>query len=231
MASARVTQVSGNMIESLLRESRSWLAEGLAREVEGAEHLGAIIGAIVEAIDRGDPAGAPTPRLLPPVERHLDAAVALADRGPAARLAAALKTSAPLLAWHDSAEDYAAYPEMAAFTRRFGFASVMGPAFHGLDSPLSSDKVFFGFSLQAPGTLYPAHGHRAVEIYTVLGGTAAWWRAGDGWRRQPPGSFILHEPDRAHAMETFEEPLLTLFAWVGDLDCELWVGEAPPGAG
>ena len=48
------------------------------------------------------------------MEQHLAAAVALAETGPAAGLAAALKASAPLLAWHDSSDDYGAYPELAA---------------------------------------------------------------------------------------------------------------------
>ena len=149
------------MFDTLLQEIRAFLAEARLREAEGAEHFGAII----EAIDRRGPVGAPTPRPLPPVEQYLDAAVALAEGGPAASLAAAVKASAPRLAWHDSSDDYGAYPDLAAFTRRFAYTSVMGPDRYGLDSPLASDAVFFGFSLQAPGTFYPAHGHRAREIY------------------------------------------------------------------
>lgn len=221
MAATRVTPVSSDVIGSLLQEVRGFLSADPATHAEGSEHFGAII----EAIDRHGPLGSPAPRLLPPVERHLDAAVSLAESGPAAGLAAAVKATAPLLAWHDSSDDYGAYPELAAFTQRFAYTSIMGPDRFGLDSPLASDAVFFGFSLQAPDTFYPAHGHRAVEIYAVLGGTAAWWRAGDDWQRRPPGSFILHGSDRAHAMETFDEPLLTLFAWVSDLDAELWVGD------
>ena len=152
-------------------------------------------------------------------------AVKLAQDGPAGDLAKAVEASAPFLAWHDSSDDYVDHPEFGSFTRSFAYSPILGPADYEQESPLMDDRVYFGFSLQGPATFYPAHGHRALELYAVLGGTAAWWRRGEDWRRRPPGSFILHRPNQAHAMETFEEPLLSFFAWVSDLNSELWVGE------
>jgi mannose-6-phosphate isomerase-like protein (cupin superfamily) len=89
--------------------------------------------------------------------------------------------------------------------------------FIGSEAPIRSPSVCLGVTLIGPHTLYPLHHHPAVELYFVISGTATWTKAGVA-RRLPPGSFVLHESNVVHAMETGDEPLLAAYAWTGDID-------------
>ena len=80
-----------------------------------------------------------------------------------------------------------------------------------------SDEVFAGLALQGPGVLYPAHVHKAAEIYWVISGTAD-WQWGDDWSTHGPGAVIFHDTGVRHATVTGDEPQLLLFAWVTDPD-------------
>jgi hypothetical protein len=40
---------------------------------------------------------------------------------------------------------------------------------------------------------------------------------GSTWQKHAPGSLVYHRAWRPHAMRTEDEPLLALFAWLGDL--------------
>jgi hypothetical protein len=68
----------------------------------------------------------------------------------------------------------------------------------------------------APRTFYPLHTHPAVELYLVIAGEAQ-WTTPDADRIVPPGQFVLHRSNEPHAMRTFADPLLALYAWRGDL--------------
>ncbi len=213
------------MVAGLLREVRKLCTEGISRGAEGAAHM----PAVVQAIDKAAPPDPPPPRSLPTVERYLGACLDQAADNGNGGLAAAIRESAPLLAWQTARHDYDGIPELAEFVANFGYLPIMGPDVYGPMNLVPCNEVFFGLSLQAPHIHYPAHGHAAIELYYVIAGKAAWRRGGEDWVTRPPGSFILHDPEVPHAMETFDEPLLTFFAWVSDLDCKLWLGEAPPG--
>lgn len=212
------------MIENLLREVRNLCQTGIERGAEGAEYM----PAVVRAIERAAPPDPPPPQSLPTIDRYLAGCLAQAAANGNAGLAGTIRDSASLLAWQSTRHEYGGRPELADFVANFGYLPLMGPDIYGPMNHVPCDEVFFGFSLQAPHIHYPAHGHAAIELYYVIAGTAAWRRGGEDWVKRPPGSFILHGADMAHAMETFEEPLLTFFAWVSDLNCRLWIGEAPP---
>ena len=50
-----------------------------------------------------------------------------------------------------------------------------------------------------------------------MAGTVEWWIADGPWGARLPGSFV-HLPSRVpHAMRTGPEPMLALYAWLGDL--------------
>lgn len=81
-----------------------------------------------------------------------------------------------------------------------------------------SDDILVGLFLLGANHIYPEHKHPAAEMWIVLSGNANWKRGDDDWIIRKPGEYFLHTPNQSHAMETFEEPLLALWAWTGDLD-------------
>jgi mannose-6-phosphate isomerase-like protein (cupin superfamily) len=95
---------------------------------------------------------------------------------------------------------------------RIGFAELIGP-----DGPMGAPEVRVGLTLMAPHTVYPMHAHPAVELYWVIAG-AARWTTPHADRIVPPDQFVLHRSGEPHAMRTFEEPLLALWGWSGDVD-------------
>ncbi len=95
---------------------------------------------------------------------------------------------------------------------RVAFAELIGP-----DGPMRGSRGRVGFTVMAPQTLYPMHSHPAVELYLVLTGIAKWWTPTSN-RRVLPGEFVLHRSNEPHAMQTFDEPLLALWSWSGDVD-------------
>ncbi len=144
-----------------------------------------------------------------PACRHLEAALALGEAGPAAPLVRTLRPLVEGLRWR---HEYDVDDALPAFSRNFAYAEVAGPL-----GSVPSRTLRCGLVLMAPRTLYPAHAHAATELYHVLGGRARWQRGGEPWAPRAPGAFILHPSGVAHAMETEAEPLLALYVWYGDM--------------
>jgi mannose-6-phosphate isomerase-like protein (cupin superfamily) len=144
-----------------------------------------------------------------PACRHLDAALGLAASGPEHALAITIGALAPSLRWTYSYPPNAADRDLGS---KVAFSQIVGSK--GL---VPSDKVHIGLTLLAPFVTYPAHAHPAVELYLVVGGTAAWQRGHESAIEWPPGSVIVHPSLVPHAMTTTDEPLLAIWTWRGDL--------------
>jgi mannose-6-phosphate isomerase-like protein (cupin superfamily) len=114
-----------------------------------------------------------------------------------------------LLPW---AYHYPARTGEESLATRIAFAELIGP-----DGPMSAPHSRVGFTLIAADTSYPRHAHPAVELYWVMSGHAL-WETPTAKRIVPPGEFVLHRSNEAHAMRTFDEPLLALWGWSGDTD-------------
>lgn len=95
---------------------------------------------------------------------------------------------------------------------RNAYAELMGP-----EGPMVSDECRFGFYLQAPDCLYPAHSHAAEEFYYVLSGSVE-WRIDGALTFVPsvPG-LVHHLPWQMHQMRTGQSPLLAMWIWTGDI--------------
>ena len=113
------------------------------------------------------------------------------------------------LPWH---YHYATRPGQADLADSIGFAELIGP-----NAPLTAPTCRIGFTLMAASTFYPMHAHPAIELYLVIAGCAQWITP-DSDRIVPPGDFVLHRANEPHAMRTFADPLLALYAWRGDID-------------
>ena len=152
----------------------------------------------------------PQPATLPVVE-HLDAALQSRRKGPLADIVDCMADAAPCCQWRQNA-NYVADPGMSDFVQRYGYAEIVGSrAF------FPSDTLLCGVLLIGPGTTYPRHHHPAEEVYHVLAGTAEWQRGDAAWQSHPAGTAIHHPPMLPHAMRTLDEPLLSLYCWVGNV--------------
>jgi quercetin dioxygenase-like cupin family protein len=119
-----------------------------------------------------------------------------------------------LLPVHDSLPWQYHYPHSPDddLSTRIAFAELIGP-----DGPLQAPDCRVGFTVMAAGTTYPMHSHPALELYLVIAGNARWQTARSD-RIVPPGEFVLHPSNEPHAMRAFDEPLLALWGWSGEID-------------
>jgi mannose-6-phosphate isomerase-like protein (cupin superfamily) len=99
-----------------------------------------------------------------------------------------------------------------SFRGRYSFVELAGPK-----GMITSDVVSFGLYLQKPGTVYPSHWHEAVEHYLVLSGTVDWQIDDAPYVSRRPGEAFVHKSNQRHATTTFEEPLLALWFWQGNI--------------
>jgi len=140
--------------------------------------------------------------------KHLRDAPNISDAHP---LAGIIKTMADHLPWQ------ALNPENATSEIVNGscFCHIVGP-----ESLIRDDTFRMGFYLQASDLYYTSHSHNAEEVYFVLSGTALWRKDNAPFALQSPGTLIHHLPNQPHTMHTQKEPLLALWAWVGDIGFE-----------
>lgn len=194
-----------DIIQLLINTYQHWLE---ASDV-GRPHLQAVL-AHMEALDVPQPIVSHVP---PVVKQYLAQAVELASPE-VAPLAKRVLQMAPDLDWVILPDEYAG----AEFAQNFAYVRLIGPPLSpSRPTMYPSQKICAGFSLQAPHIYYLPHRHKAIEFYGVLGGTALWQAGEEAWQPKPPGSFIYHPSELLHAMETQAEPLLTTYAWVGDI--------------
>ena len=156
-----------------------------------------------------------TPRSAPAVERWLNDDLAIPDFSPIDKLCQKIIQAKDLLDWRTLAADYAGQ-QMAD---DYAYTILIGPDYEGAPNSLyQSETVMAGVSLQGPGVFYASHWHPAIEFYGVLNVNDGEWQLGDGpFERQPAGTLIHHASMMPHAMRTHNDPMLTVFAWTGDL--------------
>ncbi|MCH7823032.1 MAG: hypothetical protein IIA07_13555 [Proteobacteria bacterium] len=156
----------------------------------------------------------------PVVDAHLESACA--NSGPQGSnshaIAQTLLTVSDQLRWRKSSKSHDDGPDIAVLSRNFAVVSLIGPG-----EPLQSDKVYAGFSLQAPDIYYPPHAHFAEESYWIIGGNADWRVGTKPWFAVDPGDSIYHESEARHVMQTNEQPLLTIWLWTSHLDSEVMI--------
>ena len=160
----------------------------------------------------------PEPTRHPIVDTYLQAACANSGQHGSSShgLAQALLAVADQLEWRASYKDPEDGSDVALFSRNYAVTTIIGDG--GL---LPSDKVFAGFSLQARDTYYPPHAHHAEESYWIIGGDGDWKVGTKAWFAVEPGDSIYHESEVRHAMQTNEQPLLSVWLWTSHLESEV----------
>jgi mannose-6-phosphate isomerase-like protein (cupin superfamily) len=200
-------------VKALIEGVRALCEEGATSGGEAAEGYRSFLSAVDWSAKVAEPAGSPPPPATIPRFLHAACSASSAPGTAARRLADAVAQRGPELSWNEMYQQYDDEPDMAAFRRGYAYTSLIGPG-----SPLKCDRVKAGLTLQCPDSYYPAHAHKSIELYAVVGGTAEWRRGIDPWTTRPPGEFILHPSGVRHAMQTSAESMLALYAWISDLD-------------
>lgn len=162
--------------------------------------------------------GKPEPLSHPIVDTHLEAACANSGQyGSSAHMVAeSLLAVKNQINWRASPTDRDDEPDVAAFSRNYTATCVIGTG--GL---IPSDKVSAGFSLQGRDTYYPPHAHHAEESYWIIGGNGDWKVGTEPWFAVEPGDSIHHGSGARHAMQTNEQPLLSVWLWTSHLDSDV----------
>jgi mannose-6-phosphate isomerase-like protein (cupin superfamily) len=165
----------------------------------------------------------PEPKCHPVVEMHLEAACTRTGQhgSDSHAVSRALLAVADQLAWRASAKNPADGPDVAVFIPNFSATTIIGAG--GL---LPSDRVLAGISLQARDTYYPPHAHHAEESYWIVGGDGDWKVGTKPWFAVEPGDSIYHASGARHAMQTNEQPLLTIWLWTSHLESEVVIVRA-----
>lgn len=137
---------------------------------------------------------------------HLEVTLGAQDTHPLTALFAEIAHQVPWV--KDSG-----FPMPPVIRGRYCYCDIVGP-----QGPIRADDICFGAYLQFPDAWYPFHWHAAEELYFPISGTALWSRDGVSDRPEPPGTLIRHASMERHATRTVAQPLLALWAWIGDLD-------------
>ncbi len=145
------------------------------------------------------------------IARYVGDSLERAATGPHRELCATLNAVHASLHWRT----WQAPANASANNSDIALASIAGPE---PEIMIVSGSIRFGVLAMAPGAHYPPHSHEAEELYLALGGTAEWRKGDSPFAPVEPGTFVHHPPWMSHAMKTNAEPLLTLWAWAGNID-------------
>ncbi len=206
------------LLQEITRYFETWLAHNKANSEAATETN--ILKILLEALQSSGSQQITPPQTYPVIERWLRSSLAMPTAAHSQALVNALDAVKDELHWVSLAEDYAG-PE---FSGSFAYTQIVGPD-NVEEEPVifPNNNIALGFSLQAPHLFYPPHYHTAIELYSVMTGTARWQHGHKSPVLQPPGTYIFHNVDAPHAMETSGETLLCLWAWVNDLDAEIHI--------
>lgn len=148
-----------------------------------------------------------TPNVLPVVEEWLDRC----EQAAAPALQSCLQALRQAkLHWMEPSYSYGA----DALAGKYAVVRLVG---YGEMCNFHSDTILAGFTIQAPHTFYASHWHPAVEFYGVLSGTGGWQVNNEPFVQKRPGTLLYHPSNIPHAMKTADEPMLTMYGWIGDI--------------
>jgi len=94
-------------------------------------------------------------------------------------------------------------------------AQLIGPN----GSVAKSKDFMLGVFMLGPWTLYKDHSHIAPEFYLNLSNKSDWRFNFGPWQRYGAGSLIWNPSKQVHATMVSEKPFLSIFAWLGHVDC------------
>ncbi len=136
--------------------------------------------------------------------------------GPLSQLAEALSAAADDLSWRE--DDMRYYPPGADLGEGYTGCNVhtllIGPGACGFHHP----DFTLGLFALGPRTLYRDHQHEAPETYINLTPRTGWRIAGGAWEDRAAGSIIFNPSKVVHATRVYEQPFLSVFSWLENID-------------
>tara|TARA_B000000475_G_scaffold212484_1_gene174525 strand:+ start:541 stop:1236 length:696 start_codon:yes stop_codon:yes gene_type:complete len=81
-----------------------------------------------------------------------------------------------------------------------------------------NDDFLLGLFMLGPRTLYRDHKHDAPELYLNLTDQSGWRFKSGEWQDYPAGSFIWNAPGERHAARVYEQPFISVFAWLENVN-------------
>ncbi len=184
----------------LIDAVRDIFAAEVAKDTDSAPQLKRVLALMQELRPEPEP---PEPRQLPGC-RHLSRALDLAEAGPAAPVASALRDLEPTLAW-DQNPRYNVENKGADFMDNYAWSGL------GLTG---SSAMSFGVLLLGPGITYPLTSYPSEGVFLVIGGSPEWKSGDEPWRRVEAGSIICRPLNGAEGKRPGKEPVLALYAWM-----------------
>ncbi len=136
--------------------------------------------------------------------RHLSRTLDLAEAGPAAAVASAIRDLEPTLHWAQNPR-YNADNKGADFMDNYGWSAL------GLTG---SDKMAFGVLLLGPGIEYPPTSYESEGVFLVVGGSPEWKSGDEPWMRVEAGDVICRPFGGSEGKRPGDEPMLALYAWM-----------------
>ncbi len=184
----------------LINAVRSIFEAEVAKDAAKAEQLDRVLTLIPEL--RLDPERPEATQL--PGCSNLSRALDLGEAGPAAAVAAAIRSLEPTLSWAQSAR-HTLETRGAYFMDNYAYSSL------GLTGSTNLD---FGVMLLGPGLTYPVTSYESEGVFLVIGGSPEWKSGDKPWRRVEAGSIICRPFNGAEGKRPGEEPMLALYAWM-----------------
>ena len=125
-------------------------------------------------------------------------------------------TAAAWLVWH---EDNSKYYQPGAnlgpgYSKCNLHTLLIGPNSCGYQN----DDFLLGLFMLGPRTLYRDHKHDAPELYLNLTDQSGWRFKSGEWQDYPAGSFIWNAPGERHAARVYEQPFISVFAWLENVN-------------
>jgi hypothetical protein len=80
-----------------------------------------------------------------------------------------------------------------------------------------SNELRLGLFLLEPNIFYKDHKHEAPELYLNLTNGTQWRFEEISWQEKKSGSIVYNEPFRVHAIQTKQNPFLSVWCWSTNL--------------
>ncbi len=171
-----------------------------AKDAAKAEQLDRVLALLPEL--RLDPERPEATQL--PGCSNLSRALDLGEAGPAAAVAAAIRSLEPTLTWAQS-DRHTLETRGAYFMDNYAFSSL------GLTGSMNLD---FGVMLLGPGLTYPVTSYESEGVFLVIGGSPEWKSGDEPWVRVKAGDVICRPFGGSEGKRPGEEPMLALYAWM-----------------
>lgn len=143
-----------------------------------------------------------------PVLRYLEQALDAAEAAGFGNLVAAYRALSDQIHYSQNTS-YTEENCSRALLDGYAYGVVSGPG-----GPVLAEAPRGGFMLMGPDVFYPAHQHKAREVYLILAGKARWQLDQGDWFEVKAGDMIYHDSFVWHAMQTLDEPMISYAGWV-----------------